>query len=330
MGLVDKGLNALGSIFGLGGGQGEHYKGGALSNAGLDAMNADIELSKNSTLNKAIRDISSGGSLKDALKTVENMQNQQAVLGQLASSPIAGYNIAAQQVQQNPLMSGMFGQGGLQDQSIAKTQELMNRGYSLQPEDYEAYGQAQNQIARMFGAQENNLANALAMRGMGASSSAPGAAQFSGLYGNKAEQLGQMQQQIAQRRMDTNMQRLGQMQNFVSNMQAQANAAQQGAFNANMQGQQARQNLNQAAAGQATNAFSAQQAVDQAAMNSKLANKEQGLGDLLSQGIGKAAVAAPGAALSALTANPSGSQGNVPNAPAPTNQAPYSVARGMK
>lgn len=131
---------------------------------------------------------------------------------------------AAQQVQSNPLLSGMFGKGGINDQRQAQESELASRGYSLQPEDYEAYGQASDQIARQYGNMENNLGQALSNHGLSAGGGAPAVA-YSGLQGNKLEQLGNQQRQIAQQRMQTNLQRLTQAQSAVNQGQTLANSA---------------------------------------------------------------------------------------------------------
>lgn len=159
--------------------------------------------------------------VKDQLKNFLNYQGSDAAIDPLKSS-----QIAAQQVQSNPILAGLFGKGGTLEQTIGQEKDLANRGFSLQPEDHEAYGQASDQLARQFGASEGNLASALAARGLSAS---PMAAQgFSGMEGNKNEQLARAQLNIANNRMNMNMQRLGQMQNFLSQMGQQgANAIQQ-------------------------------------------------------------------------------------------------------
>lgn len=146
------------------------------------------------------------------------------------------------QVQNNPMLGQLFGQGGLLQNSVGQTNDLMNRGYSLQPEDYEAYGQASGNVARLFGGQEQGLAQDMASRGM--SNSGAAGQQFSNMYGNKQEQLSGLQTQIAQNRMQMNMQRLGQMQNFVGQLGNQAQGAIKGAND--MQSRQAGQTYNQA------------------------------------------------------------------------------------
>ena len=319
MGIFDGGLNALGGLFGLGAGQGDYYKGAAINSKAKQQADAELAAANDTSTNKAIQDVAGGGSLSEALKGLTG-QDQAAKLGALSTSPIAGHAVASQQVMNDPLTKQAFGEGGSLSNAYGQESNLANRGYSLQPEDYEAYGQASNNIARQFGGAENGLSQALASRGMGAAGSNPAAAQFSGMYGNKNEQLGQMQQQIAQQRMNTNMQRLNQTRSYIANMQGQADAAQNQAFNQNLAGQQSRQNNLIAQQGADTGQFSAQAGVDQASQNSKLANQKQGLGDLFTQGIGAAALSAPKMALGAALGQKSSdtTKNNAPNSATPT------------
>ncbi len=128
----------------------------------------------------------------------------------------------------NSPLSMLFGAGGQMEQTNQRVNDLSNRGFSLQPEDYEAYGQASGDIARMFGQNEQSLSQALSDRGL-SSSGAAGQA-FSGSLGNKNEQLAGLQTNIAQHRMQMNQQRLAQNQNFLSQLGGQA---QQGINSAN-------------------------------------------------------------------------------------------------
>lgn len=116
--------------------------------------------------------------------------------------------------------------GGLTDEasadlakSRAEEADLSARGYSLKPEDYEAYGQAAGDITRQFGKAEGSLAQALANRGMTQSGSANRA--FMTSAGNKMEQLAGMQRKIADDRMKTNMQRLGKTRDFMNSLYSQ-------------------------------------------------------------------------------------------------------------
>lgn len=199
------------------------------------------------------------GSKKTAGTDAGNPLNLNAIDGARAQSELGKFlnysadsnvtgtgssDYATGQVQNNPMLGQLFGKGGTLDQTVQQESDLANRGFSLQPEDYEAYGQGSDNIARQFGAAGGSLAQALSNRGL--SNSGVAGQAYSGLQGSQLEQLGQMQQQIAQQRMQTNMQRLGQMQNFLSNMGGQAQGAIQGQWGRNMSGEQ--QNFNEAQA----------------------------------------------------------------------------------
>jgi hypothetical protein len=60
----------------------------------------------------------------------------------LFTNPLTGTLAATDQVKDNDLFKGMFGKGGINDQRQAEESRLMHSGFSLQPEDYEAYGQS--------------------------------------------------------------------------------------------------------------------------------------------------------------------------------------------
>jgi hypothetical protein len=109
------------------------------------------------------------------------------------------------------------------NQTGQSIQDLMKTGYQLTPEDKTAYGQASGNIARQFGQSEKGLAHALASHGL--SNSGAAGAGFTGMMGNKNEQLANLQTQIADQRMKTNMARLGQMQNFMTSLGQQAQGA---------------------------------------------------------------------------------------------------------
>lgn len=164
------------------------------------------------------------GSDQQAAGAQGNLSAAQTQAHAIADNP----QFAGQSVQGDPIMGQLFGKGGTLDQSVGQEKDLSNRGFSLQPEDYEAYGQASGNIARMFGGQEQGLSQDLASRGL--SNSGVAGQQFSNMYGNKQEQLGGLQMQIAQQRMQMNQSRLKDMQNFVSSLGGQAQSAESGAF----------------------------------------------------------------------------------------------------
>lgn len=154
-------------------------------------------------------------------------------------------DFATNQVMNNPMLGQLFGKGGTLERTGQEEKDLAGRGYSLKPEDYEAYGQMSDQMARQFGTQESSLANALAGRGLSFSGGAAGGG-FSNIMGNKQEQIGQYARQIANDRMNMNMQRLGQTRNFLSNLANQGSQNIQSQWGRNLQGEQ--EKFNQAGA----------------------------------------------------------------------------------
>lgn len=126
----------------------------------------------------------------------------------------------------DPLLGTAYkqGQGYLDELSgdlgnvRSEERDLATRGYSLQPEDFEAYGQASGNIARQFGRSGSNLQAALANRGI----KGAGVGQaFASQAGNKMEQLAGLQRQIANDRMQSNLNRLTQTRNFMSSLTGQ-------------------------------------------------------------------------------------------------------------
>jgi len=154
-------------------------------------------------------------------------RNNIAGLQQIQQSDInntRGYEgNATQDLQGNGILGGLYGKGGTLDQTIGQQSQQANQPWALTDQDKSSYGQASGDIARQFGQSDQNLSQALSDRGM-TNSGAAGAA-FSGAQGNKMEQLGQLQTQIANNRQKMNMDRLGQTQSFLSNLGGQANQA---------------------------------------------------------------------------------------------------------
>lgn len=151
--------------------------------------------------------------------------------------PNSSLGQATSQIQNNPLLSQLFGQKGTMARTGQEEQDLASRGFSLKPEDYEAYGQGAGNIARQFGQSEQSLAQSLSDRGL--SNSGAAGASFSGLQGNKNEQLGGLQRQIANDRMNMNMQRLGQTRNFLGQLGQQASGNINDQFNRELAGSNA-------------------------------------------------------------------------------------------
>lgn len=197
----------------------------------------------------------------------ENAELNRALMQEMVYDPMTGTKMATEQVQDNELLKGMFGKGGMQDRMLSEEQELASRGWSLKPEDYEAYGQASDETARMFGQEEASLANALASRGLAAAPSGAAGVGYAGLAGNKYERLAGAQRKIADDRMKMNMERLNNVRNFSMQSNRLAQAAIQDQYGRNVQGVQGRQqvlkdsaNAGQMAQGQENVAFDQQQA----------------------------------------------------------------------
>lgn len=283
MGIFD----SLGGLVGLGGGQGQFYQANPLQSKASDAINSNIANLNDPKINNIIAQYSQGGmSLQDALSGLSGATgNTASAYGQLATAPVAGSMLAAQQVQNSPITGGLFGQGGQLSQAEGQATNLANRGFSLQPEDYEAYGQASGNIARQFGTQEQGLAQSLSNRGFGGASSGVAGQQFSGLNGNKNEQLGQMQMQIAQNRMQMNQQRLNDTRNYVTQLGQQGQNAENSQFQQNLSGVQNQQNMLSSAAGQDINKYAAQNQAGEASAQSQQAAQKASLTDAIGKGV---------------------------------------------
>lgn len=144
----------------------------------------------------------------------------------ITTSPIAAQRYLQDELRTGATTRGLFGEGGAlenvlgqQKQLSAEEEALRQRGYSLTPEDYEAYGQMSDQLARAFGQQEKALGSSLARQGLAAAPSGQAATLFSGLAGNKAEQLANAQRQVAQARMQSTEQRLSGLRHFLGQQQ---------------------------------------------------------------------------------------------------------------
>lgn len=238
------------------------------------------------TLNQAQRD-QAGDRLSDLL----NYKGSAA-----ANDPLESSRIATQEVQNNPILSKMFAQGGQLDRTDAEEQRLATQGFKLTPEDHEAYGQMSGQLARDFDQSEQSLAQALASRGMlssGAANQSFGASQ-----GNKFEQLAGLQRKIANDRMQNNMQRLGQTRQFLSQLNNQGQNAIQDQYGRQMGSEQNRfsQTLQQSNAGR--NALQQEQNQANENLSQRMGSERQQGWASAVQGIGNTAEAAGMAYLS--------------------------------
>lgn len=227
---------------------------------------------------------------RDNQRPEELDENQFMDLLTTDSSSAQRYN--QDRLRTDDLTKGFFGDGGMQDQSQAdyKEQSDIAQGKSrLSEDDMGLYGQLSGNIARQFGSQEQGLAQALADRGLASAPSGVAAQQFSGMYGNKMEQLANAQRQVAQQRVDNamqNAQRTGQMamqlgqlgQNAMSNM-----------YNRNLAGRQQNMSEKASAAGQTLAQQQAQQNQLNAAFEQQQATKGPSFGDVLGGIAGKAA-----------------------------------------
>lgn len=218
------------------GGKGASYQPGAFNSDAGNMQNNILGDANSNATQKAGNQYAQGQlSLADIMNGVG--QTTGGAMG-IVQNPFSGTQLATDQVRNNPMFSGLYGQGGQMDQANAEATNLAQRGYSLQPEDYEAYGQASDQIARQFGQSENSLAQSLSDRGLAAGGGGVVGAQFAGMAGNKNEQLASQQRGIAQQRMQMNMQRLNNTRNFAAQLGQQANQALGSQADRNMMGVQ--------------------------------------------------------------------------------------------
>lgn len=156
-----------------------------------------------------------------------NVYDQWARNGSSILNPDSIGQVAAEEVQKNPLLKSLYGQGGLQSQLASQGQDLASRGFQMQGQDYEALGQAQGDINRQYGQYDNQLAQQLQARGLGGASSGAAVRGYSGLLGNKFEQLAKAQTNIAQKRLENAQGRLQQNYQMQAQLGQQAAGAQE-------------------------------------------------------------------------------------------------------
>lgn len=281
MGGIVTGKGPLAKALGLSGEQGEYMQ-NAEGNGALDQMNARQSLYANDGFNSAINSYASGGSLESALAGRPGMQ-QDEMRNALAIDPTTGSRMATDQVQNNAILGQLFGKGGSMEGARSEEKDLMSRGYSLQPEDHEAYGQASGNIARLFGQQENDLAQSLASRGLSQAGSGAALAGFAGLQGNKMEQLAASQRNIADSRMKNTMERLNSTRSYLSGLGQQGASAIQDQFGRQLAGVQQKQGAMSDAAAQTTN----NNAMLNAGRQASLEDKRGAKGSTLLEGFGQ-------------------------------------------
>lgn len=242
-------------------------------------------------------------SLNDMLNASGEFKDPGAAQGyidMLASDPLTGSKLATEQVQSSPLFGQLFGQGGALSSALSKEQELQNKGFQLTPEDQEMYGQASGNIARLFGQQEQSAAQSLADRGLAAAPSGAAGALFSGLAGNKNEQLARAQMNIMQNRFQNTMQRIQQQQQFAAQLGGQAQTAVQSQFGRNQAGVEGRRQglMGQAQLEQSQNNAQNKYNMDAAQFNA--ANKPVNIGDYAAAGVGSGVYNMSGGAFNTL------------------------------
>lgn len=266
--------------------------------------------------------------LKDTSPVQQDTDFSQALREAAYTDPGTGSALASQAVRSDPLTSGLFGAGGIQDQSQSRYGELnqdygadrnalmgKDESYGLTPTDLAAYGQASGDIARQFGQSGNNLSAMLASQGL-SSSNAPSAQAFSGLLGNQNEQLAKSQMTIAQNRIQTARGLANDRMNATLQAQGANNALMGGLgtlgqnamtnqFNRQLQGSEDAYNQRAGTAGLAMQNQGLQQNVANAAFAQEQATKGPGLGDILgglASGVAGAAAGGFGSAVGGAAA----------------------------
>jgi hypothetical protein len=230
------GSNPITRALGLSGEQGEYFN-PQTANAGLEQLNAENAALTDKGYQQRLSDLQSGKlDLAGAQKDLKGAQ-----LEDFNTQGVSGSRVAANEVQNNPLYSSLFGGDGLQSQLAAQGKDLSSRGFSLQPQDREAYGQAAGDIARLYGQQEQAGTQALARRGLASGSSGAAGAMFSGLQGSKNEQLARAQTDIAQKRMADTQQRLLANQQMQTQLGQLGGSLQQNQYQRQLSGAQNRQ-----------------------------------------------------------------------------------------
>lgn len=211
-------------------------------NQSLEQLNNQNKLYYNSAALDKLNNYATGqGTASDALNMSDLTPDERAEMGNaLATGATTGSKFATDQVNSNSILGGLYGSSPSSQLSQAEDRQnyLTNNGYSLTKEDNDALGQASGNIARQYGTQENSLAQALANHGMSAAPSGAAAIQFTGLQGNKNEALANMQNQIAQERLNFNRQAIADNANFLSSLGGQAANAIQRQYQRQLSGAQ--------------------------------------------------------------------------------------------
>lgn len=308
-----QGKGPLAKAMGLSGAQGDFAKYNGY-NPALAEIAQRNEFAAGSDTARALADYGQGNiNLADAMKVGKGVDVQQDEINQLlATDAMAGSRFATDQVNSNPIMGRLYGSGqdSALSRALAEEKQLASRGFSLQPEDYEAYGQASGDITRQFGQQEQSLAQALADRGLSAGASGAAAVNFSGLAGNKNEQLAKAQMGIADMRMKKNLERLNSTRQHMNQLGNQSQNAIQDQFNRQMSGAEfKRGNLQNAA-----NLSRQQSAQDFQGMQGQIAGQRAAKGKTLLDAAGSGLYSGVEGGTSALVGGAIGGAGGSMNA----------------
>ena len=279
-------VDSLGSFAGLSDGLKANLQNG---NSALGLMNARNDIYYNPNANAALEQYGNGTATFQGALDNYNSGNagREALADALATNATTGSRYATEQVQNNPILGQLFGENGALGRANTEEQKLASQGFQLQPQDVEAYGQASGNIARLFGQQEQGASQSLADRGLAASPSGAAGAIFSGLQGNKNEQLAQSQMQIANQRMQNTMQRLNDTRNFMAQLGSQgANDIQQQYGRQLAGAQNSAGNISNASQQQINQNTGANQA-NLAGQNFEAANKPKNIADFWTAGTGQ-------------------------------------------
>lgn len=293
-------LKSAGGFLGVSGGP--TAPNGNFSNGSLDTLNNANGIYSLKDTASGLQDYANGKSLDDTLSDYGKSwagadgSRMNAFQNELATNPLTGTKLATDQVQNNGILGGLFGQDGQLNKAESKLDNLNSQGFQLTPDDQTLYGQTSGNIARMFGAQGNQASQDLANRGLASAPSGAAGAMFSGLAGNQNEMLANAQQQIMQQRFQNTQNQIAQQQNFVSQL------GQQGANDINQQygrqlsgAQNQKQGLEQAG-GLQQGANSAQNQYGLQKSMFDTANTPANIGDYASAGAGQYTQAMSGGA----------------------------------
>ena len=218
---------------------------------------------------------------KGAMGATPGVDPLQAATEQAALGADTSRRFAGEQITQGGPGKQLYGEGGLMGQLGTEAQQLGTEGWKMQPEDVTAYGQAAGQAARMAGEQEKGLASQLAARGLASGGSGAAAQGFSGIQGNKFEQLANAQRQIADQRMARNMQMLQQNRQLQSQLGQEYEGALSGQFGREMSGTQFGRGQEQQAAQNEFQRRQAQQQQENVGFEQQEATRTPGLGEVL-------------------------------------------------